>query len=327
MDCWTEQDLPKPTTDLETGKSDLDRFGYCVLAEALPAPQLAALRTRLEEQALAERQTGVGYFDGAPGQNWGSFRDAGGKLRADAFGAGAGVNQRVWMLVNKGQVFIDLLGHPLARALVGHVLGEHYLLSSYTANIANPGGEAMKLHTDQWWMPAPTRRERAPLPAGSIRRDQFDRDDREPLAMVSIAACANIMWMLDDFTEANGATRIVPGSHHAPSPEYGKDVASVPAEMRRGSVLVWHGSLWHGGGANTTGERRVGIAMNYCAGFLRQQENQQLGIPRDTASGFSPRLRELCGYGIYHGLIGHIEKRNPASLLDPQETSKVVWDR
>ena len=52
--------------------------------------------------------------------------------------------------------------------------------------------------------------------------------------------------------------------------------------MRRGSVLIWHGSLWHGGGANRTRERRVGIAMNYCAGFIRQQENQQLGISAET---------------------------------------------
>jgi len=58
-------------------------------------------------------------------------------------------------------------------------------------------------------------------------------------------------------------------------------------------VLVWHGSLWHGGGANATDERRVGIAMNYCAGWIRQQENQQLGIPREIAARFSPRLREL----------------------------------
>jgi ectoine hydroxylase-related dioxygenase (phytanoyl-CoA dioxygenase family) len=128
------------------------------------------------------------------------------------------------------------------------------------------------------------------------------------------------MWALTDFTEENGATRVVPGSHLSDhSPDYGREYDSIPAEMSKGSVLVWHGSLWHGGGANRTDERRVGIAMNYCAGFIRQQENQQLGVPREIAAHFSPRLRELCGYGVYNGLIGHINKHSPVEMLDAIE--------
>ena len=101
---------------------------------------------------------------------------------------------------------------------------------------------------------------------------------------------------------------------------------SVPAVMRRGSVLVWHGSLWHGGGANTTPDRRVGIAMNYCAGYIRQQENQQLGIPREVAAGFGERLQQLCGYSVYHGLIGHIDKHDPIELLQGERQHRMVWD-
>ena len=55
--------------------------------------------------------------------------------------------------------------------------------------------------------------------------------------------------------------------------------------------------------------------MNYCAGYIRQQENQQLGIPLDVLRTFEPRLRELCGLGIYQGLIGHIDKQDPAALV------------
>ena len=70
--------------------------------------------------------------------------------------------------------------------------------------------------------------------------------------------------------------------------------------------------------------------MNYCAGWIRQQENQQLGIPRDLARSFSPRLRELCGYGVYNGLIGHIDRRSPAERLLDQgadgSTDGMVWD-
>jgi ectoine hydroxylase-related dioxygenase (phytanoyl-CoA dioxygenase family) len=96
--------------------------------------------------------------------------------------------------------------------------------------------------------------------------------------------------------------------------------------MRKGSVLVWHGSLWHGGGANGTGERRVGVAMNYCAGFVRQQENQQLGIPREIAARFSKRLQRLVGYGVYRALIGHIDKRDPIALLGKGGELRTVWE-
>ncbi|HLH28551.1 MAG TPA: phytanoyl-CoA dioxygenase family protein, partial [Acidimicrobiales bacterium] len=125
-----------------------------------------------------------------------------------------------------------------------------------------------------------------------------------------------------------GATRIVPGTHTADdSPDLFRSYPSVPAEMAAGSVLVWHGSLWHGGGANTTTERRVGIAMNYCAGYIRQQENQQLGLPLELVRTFEPRLQELCGFGLYRGLIGHIDKQVPAKLLlGSSLDSPMIWD-
>ena len=75
------------------------------------------------------------------------------------------------------------------------------------------------------------------------------------------------------------------------------------------------------------GTRRVGIAMNYCAGHIRQQENQQLGIPRETVKHFPRRLQELVGYGIYNGLIGHIDKHLPAKvLLEDPEDAFLLWD-
>lgn len=124
------------------------------------------------------------------------------------------------------------------------------------------------------------------------------------------------MRAITDFTEENGATRLLPGSHHAdhaPDPLATHD--TVAAEMPAGSVLVWVGSPWHGGGANRTDRRRVGIAMNYCPGFIRQQENQQLGLSVDLVRRFPRRLQELVGYSVYHGLLGHIDKRHPAEVV------------
>jgi ectoine hydroxylase-related dioxygenase (phytanoyl-CoA dioxygenase family) len=136
------------------------------------------------------------------------------------------------------------------------------------------------------------------------------------------------MWAITDFTEENGATRLVPGSHlrdEPPNPLEHYD--TIAAEMSKGSVLVWVGSLWHGGGANRTDRRRVGIAMNYCAGFIRQQENQQLGVPPSLVKTFPRRLQELIGYSVYNGLVGHIDKKHPAKVvLEENEGVDMVWD-
>ena len=86
--------------------------------------------------------------------------------------------------------------------------------------------------------------------------------------------------------------------------------------MRAGSVLVIDGGLWHGGGANTTADEwRIGVNVQYCAGFCRPQQNQYLGIPREITRTFSDRLLELCGYSLYKGMMGHIDGSSPAVVL------------
>lgn len=209
---------------------------------------------------------------------------------------------RIYNLLAFGKLYEAIPVHPEVLPVVERVLDPGCLVSSLSSISIDPGESAQPIHAD---------------------------DQLIPLAKPHAPTVCNTMWALTDFTEANGATRVIPGSHlRDHSPNYGHPYDSIPAEMPKGSVLVWHGSLWHGGGANTTGTRRVGIAMNYCAGFIRQQENQQLGIPREIAAGFSPRLRELCGYGIYGGLIGHINKRNPAEILGEASTDDpMVWSQ
>ena len=157
--------LPTPTTDLRQCVADLESSGYCYLAEALTTAEVMQLQQRLSDQAQAEEQHGVAYKDGGAGQNWGDFRDEQGELRPDAFDTVAGGNnQRLWMLVNKGELFVNLLRHAGIRNIAGDMLGDEYILSSHIANIARPGGIAMRLHTDQWWMPPPTRSDRRHLP-------------------------------------------------------------------------------------------------------------------------------------------------------------------
>ena len=197
--------------------------------------------------------------------------------------------KRVYNLLVHGKRFEAIPVHPKVLPIVEGVLDDGCLVSSLSSIAIHPGEVAQPIHAD---------------------------DQLLPLPKPHVATICNSMWALTDFTEENGATRIIPGSHKAErSPEYGSHHDSIPAEMPRGSVLVWHGSLWHGGGANRSSAVRVGIAMNYCAGWVRQQENQQLGIPLEIARGFSPRLRDLAGFGVYRGLIGHIDKHSPVELL------------
>lgn len=207
---------------------------------------------------------------------------------------------RIYNLLVYGKLYERIPVHENILPIVERVLDPGCLVSSLSS-IAICGDEKPQpMHADDQLIPIP--RPHVPL-------------------------VCNTMWALTDFTDANGATRIVPGSHRWPEvPDYFKPHDSIPAEMPKGSVMVYNGSLWHGGGANRTGERRIGVAMNYCAGYIRQQENQQLGIPREVAAQFSPRLQELVGYSLYNGLIGHIDKTHPMTLLGRQPDGTMVWD-
>ncbi len=208
--------------------------------------------------------------------------------------------KRVYNLLVHGKRWEAIPVHPRVLPVVEGVLDPGCLVSSLSSIAIHPGETAQPIHAD---------------------------DQLLPLPKPHVATVCNTMWALTDFTEENGATRIMPGTHLSDrSPAYGSEHETIPAVMRRGSVLVWHGSLWHGGGANRSSSVRVGIAMNYCAGWVRQQENQQLGIPREIARGFSPRLRELVGYAVYRGLIGHIDKRSPVELLGESGELETVWE-
>jgi ectoine hydroxylase-related dioxygenase (phytanoyl-CoA dioxygenase family) len=208
---------------------------------------------------------------------------------------------RVYNLLGLSEVWQAVPVHENVLPIIEGVLDPGCLISSLSSIRIQPDETAQPIHAD---------------------------DQLMPLSKPHAPTVCNSMWALTDFTDANGATRIIPGTHLADhSPTYGDEYESIPAEMAKGSVLIWHGSLWHGGGANATTADRIGIAMNYCAGWVRQQENQQLGIPTEIARTFSPRLRELVGYSVYNMLIGHINKHSPVEILDAAPgANPMVWD-
>lgn len=209
--------------------------------------------------------------------------------------------RRMFNLLSRDPLFASVPIHDPVLGLVEQVLGPELLLSSLTAIDIHPGQAAQPLHADD-----------ASIPLAR---------PHQPLAVVAI-------WALTDFTADNGGTRLVPRSHLADRrPRADDESATVPTSMSAGSVLVYNGSIWHGGGENRSDGRRIGIVCNYYAGWLRQEENQLLALSREQVAEFPPRLRRMVGYGTFRGLHGHVAGVDPGSWFDPDAQTSMVWDR
>ena len=157
---------------------------------------------------------GQAFEDGGAKQQWGAFTDEEGRIRRDAFSAAAGgVNQRVWALINKGKVWRELLTQPTMRAVVGHVLGR--CLSAI--KLWRQHRQAGRHRHEPAYRPvvdagADTSPTQPGAGRGRLTRELSNRVDEFP-AMIAPPVVVNVMWMLNDFTEANGATRLAPRSH------------------------------------------------------------------------------------------------------------------
>ena len=115
----------------------------------------------------------------------------------------------------------------------------------------------------------------------------------------------NTIWAVTDFTSENGATQVVPGSTQWPDGQVIQPEQIAQAEMKAGSVLVYSGSVFHGGGANTSDQDRIGINITYALGWLRQEENQYLSCPPELAKDLSPTLQGLAGYAMGQYALGY----------------------
>ena len=197
--------------------------------------------------------------------------------------------RRIYALFAKTRLFDAPATHPLVLAVLDRVLGESYQLSAPTGIEIGPGETAQVLHCDNAIYPLPR-----PFPEVIV----------------------NTMWALDDFTEANGATRIVPSSHRWTDQRPDDSTPTVVAEMPAGSMLFFLGTLFHGGGANQTDRTRLGTILEYIVGWLRQQENHILAVPQETVQDLPQRLQELLGYNIYPPFMGYVDGRHPRRLLE-----------
>ncbi len=198
--------------------------------------------------------------------------------------------RRVYGLFAKTRALDALAVHPLVLSLLDRVLG-HYQLSAPAAISIGPGERAQPLHPDDAIYPLPR-----PHPEVVV----------------------NVMWPLQDFTAANGATRFVAGRATAWSKRRRtRHRHRGPWRWRPGSALVSLGSVWHGGGANSTDRDRLGVVLHYAASWLRPVENHVLVVAPPMAAALPPRLQELLGYNVHPPFIGYVDGRHPAKLLAP----------
>jgi len=149
-----------------------------------------------------------------------------------------------------------------------------------------------------------------------LHRDQWCYDFFPfPEDVVVEVSC---IWAIQDFTAHNGATRVVPGSHRLAHGVRVADAEAAVAEMPRGSVVMYLGSTFHGGGANVSDETRYGINVDYVLGWLRQEENQYLSYTLDEVRQLPERVQRLLGYEVGAYALGYIDGgRSPMELLDP----------
>ena len=238
-----------------SAKRQLRDDGWCVVPDVLGTAQAAKVMERLWAAEAESRRRGVETFMPVLDPN--------------------PSNVRVFYLLELDALFRELIQHPTAVEMVRSLLGETFLISNFTANIARPGSKSMALHSDQSLvMPAPW---------------------VHPWAM-------NIIWCLTDVTFENGATLFIPGSHHW------QTRADVPAdahtrlqpfEAKAGSIIAMEGRIWHTSGANVTADQDRGLLFGYYTQpFLRPQVNWNAGLSAATQVSLSPQMRTWLGLDL-----------------------------
>src|SRR5271168_2363038 len=194
-----------------------------------------------------------------------------------------GKTKRITALVARSETFRSFVTHPLMILACDAILKRncvHYQVHATAALKIGPDAREQVLH-----------REEDPY--------QFFKVPRPRMILAS-------MWAITDFTEANGGTLIVPGSHLWPADRVARRDEVVAAAMPAGSVLIWMGGTHHGAGANRTSDWRYGVFLSYSVGWIRQEENHYVDAPYEIARTLSKEVRDLVGYQMHMG-IGYFD--------------------
>ncbi|MCY4130517.1 MAG: phytanoyl-CoA dioxygenase family protein [Gammaproteobacteria bacterium] len=255
---WKQfDDLPQETKDINKARRDLQKYGFCLIEDAMSEYQCSYMRDRLEKQAAAERACGLA--DMTP-----HFHI-------------------MWTLVNKGECFAKCIefdpewvqGGPVIEQLNEELLGPGHYAYSFASNIARPGSYPQNLHQD----------------SGAIH----------PIQTPHAPILVNTVYIMQDMSEVNGGTLVIPTSHRIvsntkPGEEVGPLPPAVNIEAKGGTVVLMDGRLLHGTGVNHTDEWRYIMTNSNVKPWLRQQENWQLSIDPDVLENASEKLLQRMGY-------------------------------
>jgi ectoine hydroxylase-related dioxygenase (phytanoyl-CoA dioxygenase family) len=209
--------------------------------------------------------------------------------------------RRTGGLVARSPICRDLVMNPLVLDAVGGLLAHVTSFQLHLTQVIaiGPGEPAQMIHRDQWAF------DFFPFPNG-------------------YEVQCNTIWAMTDFTEENGATRVIPGSHRYEDRRELTVDDTEPATMPAGSVLFYSGSLYHGAGANRSSDTRYGVNITYSVSWLRQEENQYLSVPAEVARELPDPLLRLMGYARGAYALGYVDDmRDPLDALRGVRRSEV----
>lgn len=159
-------------------------------------------------------------------------------------------------------------------------------------------------------------------PGQMLHRDAWKYDYLD----LPVEAELNGMWALTDFAEENGATRVVPGSHLWEHERRAKPEESIPAEMPKGSLFIYTGKVFHGGGANTSDAPRAGLSLQHCAGWLTQSEQIMLECPPEMVAHWPDELARFIGYKMRSNALGYFrDSEDPLAAVHPDRSFGQGW--
>lgn len=255
---------------LSTHFDDLETNGFCVVEDVLLNTEVASIREKLLAAADESNRRGVPTHIPSLDPNE--------------------ANVRVFNLLDLDPVFLELMARPEAIEFVKQLIGDNFIVSNFTANIARPGAKSMHAHSD----------------LGIV----FPGPWLAPWSM-------NVLWCLDDVHQDNGATRYLPGSHHI---ECAEDVPDDMLEKmlsfnaKAGSIIIMDGRLWHTSGENVTADEERAIVFGYySAAFLRPQVNWNVLLAADTQQNLSRQSRQWLGLNGTANMLSADFVAGPAS--------------